>query len=288
VRLRALCFAAVASFGCSHTQLSSADLDRVAKPAYVAYVAESAGPHAQAPGGDKAPTQAQLVAAMNTAINKFEVSERLRSQVASALRAEKPFSNAVPAAQVASVLETFLVEREPPVPPDYTRLKPTGADAVLELVVDEYGLQPTGGGSQPYLRGHARLFLLADGTELWRTDFQRSGSVQRLPALDIVTLSPDAAPYGDQMRAILDAQALALAQELSPPGRPGSQPLSTPALQPVPAEKPADTSGTTRPLAPDLTPPAQTPAPTNRLAPKTPPPPDLTPPTEQPVTPKQP
>ena len=161
---------------------------------------------------------------MNTAIGKFEVSERLRSQVAVALKSEKPWSNAVPASQVASVLETFLVERVPAVPPDYNRLKPTGADAVVELVVEEYGLRPQGTQSQSYLRGSARMFLLADNSELWRTEFQRSGEVQGLPPLDAAALVSNAGPYGDQLRTLLDATAAALAQELTPGGRLGGRP----------------------------------------------------------------
>ncbi len=136
-------------------------------------------PKVRAPRPPEAPSQQrlQLASAMNAAIGKFEVSERLRSQVSVALKSEKPWSNAVPASQVASALETFLVERVPALPPDYDRLKPTGADSVVELVVQEYGLRPESGRSQSYVRGYARMFLLADGSELWRVDFQRSGGV---------------------------------------------------------------------------------------------------------------
>jgi hypothetical protein len=292
VRLRTLSLATLLALGCSHAQLSGADLDRVHRPAYVGRVAEGAGP--KAPGGQSGTdaSEAQLVTAMNAAIGKFEVSERLRSQLASALKSEKPWSNAVPASQVASVLETFLVERVPAVPPDYDRLKPTGADAVVELVVEEYGLRPQGARSQTFLRGSARMFLLADGSELWRSEFQRSGETQGLPPLDAASLQANAAPYGDQLRALLDATAVALAQELTPAGRRGGRPtpagtgeLATP---PDAATKTEQEVGKTRAPAPDLTAPAQMPTPTDRTKPKTQPPPDLTTPTEQPATPKSP
>jgi hypothetical protein len=293
VRLRPLCFAVLGALGCSHAQLSGADLDRVQRPAYVGRVAEGAGPKAQ-PGLDGTPTEAQLVTAMNSAIGKFEVSERLRSQVSVALRGEKPWSNAVPASQVASALETFLVERVPAVPPDYNRLKPTGADAVVELVVEEYGIRPENGVNQSYLRGYGRMFLLADGSELWRSDFQRSGALQGLPPLTSSAVQSNPAPYGDQLRALLDATAASLALELSPSGRAGGRP--TPAgtgEAGAPADAPTKTEqemGKTRAPAPDLTAPAQLPAPTDRVTPKsrTQPPPDLTTPSEQPATPKQP
>ena len=169
MRFRSLCLAVLATCGCSHTQLTGAELDRVQRPAYVGRLADGAGPKAQGVGT----SEAQLVVAMNAAIGKFEVSERLRSQLAVALRGQAPWSNAVPASQVASALETFLVERDPPVPPEYSRLKPTGADAVLEVVVEDYGLKAQGTVAQTYLRGYARLFLLADGSEVWRGPFER-------------------------------------------------------------------------------------------------------------------
>lgn len=288
---RTPCLAVLCALGCSHAQLSGADLDRVQRPAYVGRVAEGAGPKAQGAGGADA-SNAALSTAMNAAIGKFEVSERLRSQVAVALKAEKPWSNAVPASQVASVLETFLVERVPAVPPDYNRLKPTGADAVVELVVEEYGVRPQGAQSQTFVRGYGRMFLLADGSELWRGEFQRSGESQGLPPLDASSLQSSATAYGDQMRTLLDASAAALAQELTPPGRRGGRPTpsGTGELS-VPPDAPTKTEqemGKVRAPAPDLTTPAQLPTPTDRTKSKTQPPPDLTTPSEQPATPKSP
>lgn len=288
---RTPCLAVLCALGCSHAQLSGADLDRVQRPAYVGRVAEGAGPKAQGAGGADV-SNAPLSTAMNAAIGKFEVSERLRSQVAVALKAEKPWSNAVPASQVASLLETFLVERVPAVPPDYNRLKPTGADAVVELVVEEYGVRPQGAQSQTFVRGYGRMFLLADGSELWRGEFQRSGESQGLPPLDASSLQSSATAYGDQMRTLLDASAAALAQELTPPGRRGGRPTpsGTGELS-VPPDAPTKTEqemGKVRAPAPDLTTPAQLPTPTDRTKSKTQPPPDLTTPSEQPATPKSP
>ncbi len=273
----------LATCGCSHTQLTGAELDRVQRPAYVGRLADGAGPKAQGVGT----SEAQLVTAMNAAIGKFEVSERLRSQLAVALRGQAPWSNAVPASQVASALETFLVERDPPVPPDYNRLKPTGADAVLEVVVEDYGLKAQGTVAQTYLRGYTRLFLLADGTEVWRGDFERSGTGQGLRLLDVAGLASNASPYGDQLRALLDATALELGRQLSPTGRVSG--AGTPVnAGPSPADASPGQPGTQRAPPPDLTPPADVPTPHDRVTPKSQvqPAPDLTPPSEQPVTPK--
>jgi hypothetical protein len=290
VTRRPLALVLFAVAGCSHTQLSGEDLDRVHRPAYVGRVSDGAGPKAQGPN------EAQQVTSMNSAIGRFEMSERLRTQVAGGLRGEKPWSNAVPAAQVASALELFLVERVPPVPPDYARLKPLGADAVVELVIEDYGVQPEGSGSRTYVKGYGRMFLLSDGSELWRAPFDRSSAGAGLPALDASALASDPGPYGAQMRALLDGAARALVSELTPPGRMGGAPtpagsreLAAPADAPTKTEQEIQKS---RPPAPDLTAPAETPAPTDRSrapAPPTPQPhPDLTAPTAEPVTPKQP
>lgn len=289
VRLRSLCLGALATLGCSHAQLSGAELDRVQRPAYVGRVAEGAGPQARGAGPEQ--SEAQLVSAMNAAIGKFEVSERLRSQLSVALKDEKPWSNAVPASRVASVLETFLVERVPAVPPDFDRLKSTGADAVVELVVESYGLQPVGSTAQAYVRGYARMFLLGNGSELWRGTFLRTATAQGLSTLDAAGVLENAAPYGDQVRALLDGAALQLAAELTPPDRRAGRQtpangMSAPTDGPTKTE---DEAGKTRAPPPDLTPPAQLPSPTDRIKPKpTQPPPDLTAPGEQPVTPKSP
>jgi hypothetical protein len=295
VNFRLLALVALATSACSHTQLSGADLDRVQRPAYVGRVAEGAGPKGEVNSTD-ATSQAQLVGALNGSVGRFEMSERLRSQVANALHTEKPWSSAVPAAQVASALETFLVERVPAVPPNYSLLKPTGADAVVELVIEDYGVRQEGATVQTYLRGSARMFLLADGSDLWRTSFERVAGAQGLAALDPSALAKDATPYGEQMRVLLDGTAQALALELTPPGRRGGRPtpagsteLSAPADAATKTESEVQKS---RAPAPDLTPPTETPTPNDRTAPPKKPKsqttPDLIPPTELPVSPKQP
>jgi hypothetical protein len=156
--------------------------------------------------------------------------------------------------------------------------------------VEEYGLRKEAGTPQTFVRGHGRMFLLSDGTELWRADFQRSGPGQGLPVLDASALATNASAYGDQLRALLDAAALELAEELTPAGRRGGRPtptgtgeLSTPQDAPTKTEQEV---GKTRAPPPDLTAPAQLPVPNDRTRPKTQPPPDLTPPAEQPATPK--
>ena len=123
--------------GCAHANLEGSDLDKVQHPAFVSRVADEAGPRvdvyrsdsAQASklgGTSPADADRKLEESLKPALSRFEAAERLRSHVQAAIQTEKPWSQAIPPSQVASALETFLVQEVPGGAPDYGRLKPLG------------------------------------------------------------------------------------------------------------------------------------------------------------------
>ena len=99
--------------------------------------------------------------------------------------------------------------------PDYARLKPLGADSVVEFVIEEYGIRAEKGVPQTWVSGSGRMFRLSD---------------------DPSTLSGNARPFKDQMVAVLDAVSVRLARQLSPGATPpGTKELQTPADAKTPA-----------------------------------------------------
>jgi hypothetical protein len=224
-------------------------------------------------------------------LSRFAAAERLRSHVHAAIQTEKPWSQAVPPSQVASALETFLVQEVPGTPPDYTRLKPLGADSVVEFVIEEYGVRTEKGVPQTWVRGTGRMFRLGDGGELWRSGFSGTSTEAGLQPLDPTSLSANPRPFHEQMVAVLDSVSVRLARQLSPTNRagggptpPGSGELKTPPDERTPLEKELDKSKAQPP--PDATSPTDVPVdvgskkkPPRQSAP----PPDATAPTEVPV-----
>lgn len=292
---------------CAHSTLEGSDLDRVQRPAFVSRVTDEAGPRVSVYRSDAAqaarlggtsPEDAdrKLEETLKPALSRFEAAERLRSHVHAAIQTEKPWSQAVPASQVASALETLLVQEVPSPPPDYGRLRPLGADSVVELVIEEYGVRTEKGQPQTWVRGTGRMFRLGDGGELWRTGFSRTSTEAGLPPLDPSTLAGNPRPFHDQMVAVLDSVSIQLARQLSPANRAGGPPtppgtgeLRTPADERTPLEKEIDTSKSAPP--PDATAPTDIPVDVGSSKKKAPrpstPPPDATAPTEVPVDPKK-
>ncbi len=159
--------------GCAHSSLEGSDLDQVQRPAFVSRVADEAGPRVTVYRSDSA--QASKLTGTSPAdadhrssrpassrrCRSFEAAERLRSHVYAAIDTEKPWSQAVPPSQVASALETFLVQEVPGTAPDYARLKPLGADSVVEFVIEEYGIRTEKGVPQTWVSGSGRMFRLS-------------------------------------------------------------------------------------------------------------------------------
>jgi hypothetical protein len=288
---------------CAHSSLEGSDLDRVQHPAFVSRVADEAGPRVNVYRSDPArasklggttPEDAdrRLEESLRPALSRFEAAERLRSHVHAAIQSEKPWSQAVPPSQVASALETFLVQEVPSRPPDYGRLKPLGADAVVEFLIEEFGVRTEKGVPETWVRGTGRMFRLGDGGELWRSGFSGSSIEAGLPPLDPSGLASDPRPFHEQMVAVLDTVSVRLARQLSPANRAGGPPtppgtgeLGAPADARTPLEKEIDRSKATPP--PDATTPTVSPVETGTGKKKAPrpstPPPDATTPTEVPV-----
>jgi len=309
VNLRsAASFLLISLAGCAHSTLDGSDLDHVRRPAFVSRVADEAGPQvriyrsdsaraAQLKGTSPEDADRQLEKSLAPTLSRFEAAERLRSQVAASIQGERPWSQAVPPAQVASALESFLVQEVPANPPEYDKLKPLGADAVVEFLIEEYGLRAENGVPQTWVRGRGRMFRLGDGGEIWRTRFDRTSSQAKLSPLDPAALGQDPQPFHVQMVALLDSVASTLAGELSPRNRaggpplpPGSGELHTPADARTPLEREIDKSKAPAP-PPDTTAPTESPVDTGKKKKKAPrpstPPPDATAPTEVPVDPKK-
>ena len=288
--------------GCAHANLEGSDLDKVQHPAFVSRVADEAGPRVNVYRSDSAqaaklngtsPDDAdrKLEESLKPVLSRFEAAERLRSHVHAAIQSEKPWSQAVPPSQVASALETFLVQEVPGNPPDYGRLKPLGADSVVEFVIEEYGMRTEKGVTQTWVRGSGRMFRLGDGGELWRSGFSGSSTEAGLQPLDPASVSANPRAFHEQMVAVLDSVSVRLARQLSPTNRAGGPPtppgtgeLKTPSDERTPLEKEIQKSKATHP--PDATTPTDVPVdvgskkkPPRQSAP----PPDATAPTEVPV-----
>jgi hypothetical protein len=287
---------------CAHATLDGSDLDRVQRPAFVSRVADEAGPRVSVYRSDSSqasklgttsPEQAdkKLEESLRPALTRFEAAERLRSHVHAAIQTEKPWSQAVPPSQVATALETLLVQEVPSPPPDYSRLRPLGADSVVEFVIEEYGVRTEKGVPQTWVRGTGRMFRLGDGGELWHSGFAGNSTEVGLPPLDAAALAIDPRPFHEQMVAVLDAVSIRLAKQLSPTNRAGGAPtppgtgeLRTPVDERTPLEKEIEKSKSNPP--PDATSPTDVPVDvgSKKKAPRqSAPPPDATSPTEVPV-----
>ena len=307
LRLAASTLLTLGLASCAHTTLEGSDLDQVRHPAFVSRVADEAGPRvnvyrsdsaqaAKLAGASPEDADKKLEESLKPVLSRFEAAERLRSHVHAAIQSEKPWSQAVPPSQVASALETFLVQEVPGNPPDYTRLKPLGADSVVEFVIEEYGVRTEKGVPQTWVRGTGRMFRLGDGGEMWRSGFSGTSTEAGLQPLDPAALSSNPRAFHEQMVAVLDSVSVRLARQLSPTNRAGGAPtppgtgeLRVPTDERTPLEKEIEKSKANPP--PDATAPADIPVDVGSSKKKPPresaPPPDATAPTEVPVDPKK-
>ena len=222
--------------GCSTHRLSGSDLDQVRRPAFLSRIELTAGPHSQVFRDDGtyqgklktlAPKEAdrRLEAKLASSMTRFELSERLRVTTFRQLPRESPWVNTVDPTQVASVLESFLVEEVPALKPDYSLLKTLRADAVVEFVVQDYGMRSTKGRAGAYLRGYARMFKLDGGSEIWRQPFDLDAVEGGVEHLDPFKVGKDPSLFRERMTDLVDVLASRFAEELSPQRKGGVTPL---------------------------------------------------------------
>ncbi len=223
-------------FSCATMRLSGANLDRVAQPAFISRIEDGAGPKSLVFREDDAyeeklkklePKEAdrRLQAKLAKAVTRFELSERLRVNTLHQLPRERPWTNVVDPARVASALESFLVEEVPANAPDYDLLAPLGADSVVEFVIEDYGMRSEGGRAGAYLRGYGRMFRLAGRTEVWRRPFEVDQVESGEPHLDPFRVGKDPELFRQAMTALLDVVAARFVEDLTPVDRRGGPPL---------------------------------------------------------------
>ena len=244
--MRPLCslvlISALFGAGCAHSPLTGAELAEVQRPAFISRIEEGAGPRSEVFRGDGShaprlkrldPREAdrRLELKLQNAMSRFEIAERLRATTAAALPAEPPWTRAVDPARVAQVLQSFLVQEVPANPPDYQAVGELGADAIVEFVIESYGLRSEDGHAGAYLLGYGRMFTL-DGRELWRRNVRVDQLASGLPGMDPFEVAKRPELWREAMTSMLDAVARQFAADLSPEDRRAS---AAPAQPPAPA-----------------------------------------------------
>ncbi|MRI86702.1 hypothetical protein FGE12_00820 [Aggregicoccus sp. 17bor-14] len=237
-------------------------------PAFISRIEEAAGPRSDVFREDDTyeptlrrldPKEAdrRLAVKLGQTMSRFELSERLRVTTLSRLPAEAPWTHALDPARVASALDSFLVEEVPANAPDYELLRPLGADAVVELVIQEYGMHSEDGHAGAYVQGYGRLFELKGGAELWRRTFRADQRDKGGAALDPYRVAKQPELFRDALTALLDGVAAELAQGLTPKDHAARPPTPAPAApaQPAPAPSPALPPGELPEPAPETAPP---------------------------------
>ncbi|MET0401459.1 MAG: hypothetical protein ABW123_03610 [Cystobacter sp.] len=221
--------------GCSSKRLSGSELDQVRRPAFLSRIELRAGPHSTVFQGDgsyrnklktlsAAEADRRLEAKLASSMTRFELSERLRVTTFRQLPREQPWVNTVDPARVASVLESFLVEEVPALAPDYNLLKSLRVDAVVEFVIQDYGMRSKGGRAGAYLKGYARMFWLEGRAELWRHAFELDEVDGGLEHLDPFRVGKEPSLFRARMTDLVDVLASRFADDLSPKERKGSVP----------------------------------------------------------------
>ncbi len=253
VAVVAIAFGAV---GCARTQLRPSDLERFSRPAFVSRIEENAGPVTEVFRSDTtykpkldrekiavAEADRRLKLKLEKGVSRYEISERMRATTFARLPKTSPWTNTVDQAQVASALQTYLVQEVPADVPDYNLLRPLGADAVLEFVVERYGVRSNQGKAGLFVEGYGRLFLL-DGGKLWHRAFKIDQVDAKAATLDPFRAAKDPTLFRDQMALLVDSVAAQFAKDLSPARDEPVPTMERPApelpggdVAPVPAER---------------------------------------------------
>lgn len=228
--------AVVLASGCAHKALSGSDLDRVQRPAFISRIEERAGPRSEVFSEDSAykeklkkldskEADRRLVNHMRKGMSRFEVAEHLRATTFAQLPREIPWTNLVDPVRVAGALQTFLVEEVPANPPDYDLLAEFGTDAIVEFVIEEYGMRSDNGRAGVFVEGYGRMFMLDGKREIWYRAFRVDQVDLGLPHLDPFKVAKDPVLFRQQMSEALDGVALQFAKDLQPADRRGGPSL---------------------------------------------------------------
>ena len=222
--------------GCAHKPLSGATLDRVVHPAFISRIVEGAGPKSWVFRDDDSyraklkklePKEAdrRLAVKLGKGMTRFEVSEGLRTKTLALVPQERPWTQCVDPASVATALESFLVEEVPANAPDYDLLKPLGADVVVEFVVEDYGMRSRNGRAGTYIEGYGRMFFLDGGPDVWRRSFRADQVENQAPHVDPFRVAKEPTMFRTELATLLDAVATQFAKDLNPPDRRGGPAL---------------------------------------------------------------
>lgn len=246
---------ALLSAGCSHIAISASELDRVNRPAFVArFESDDAGPHAHVfrddskwmdelrkKGAKMSASEADEKLTEHLAkgrtehykngqsefkatITRFEVADGIRATTLAMLPREQPWTSTVPPGAVSRTLESLLTEEVPIKAPDFELLRPLGVDAVVEIVVEDYGMRSDNGNAGCYLTGYGRMFMLDGGGNLWYRSFRADEVASGQEPLDPFAVNKDPRVFREHMSALAKAVAEQFAADLQPPRSGESKP----------------------------------------------------------------
>lgn len=249
--------AAVLVTGCAHAPLAPSALATIEKPAFVTRIEPGGGPRSTVFRDDGSSHAARLSekkldakeadrrlslrlekgSETERAMNRYQVADSLRAQVLAELPKEAPWTQIAPTTQVATTLESLLVDEATGSPPDVGRLASIGVDAVVEIVIEDFGLRGEKGKAGIFLFGHARLFRLGGGT-LYRRAFFSDELKAGLEGLDPFEVANRPSLFSARLKALLEAIAHQIAVDLSPGQRMDARPPVSRTTSA--ADKPAD------------------------------------------------
>jgi hypothetical protein len=147
-------------------------------------------------------------------ISRFEFADSLRSNTLALLPKTQPWTRVVHPVKVARVLESFLVQEVPANAPDYERLKSLGADTVMEIVIEDYGMRSHNGVAGVFVLGFARMFRI-DGGEMYRRSFISDDLNAGLPHLDPFEVRKNADLFSARIRQMVTGIAMTVAKDLT-------------------------------------------------------------------------
>lgn len=237
----ALVVALGAFMGCAHRPLSASSLEAVRQPAFISRIEDGAGPKSTVFRDDSAYSdrlkkleakeadrrlQVKLHSGTGTpgkgdgipSITRFEIADGLRASTLALLPNHAPWNNVVDPITVASALESFLVEEVPANPPNYELLKPFGADAIIEFVIEDYGMRSDRGRAGVYLVGYGRMFRLDGGGNLWFRSFEVDEVASKIAELDPFVVAKNPQIFRKHMQQLVRTVAELFAKDLMPEG----------------------------------------------------------------------